>query len=315
MSLVYYFNLLIEVMLPMALLVAAGAGWRVYLGEDGVRAVRGYISTITLHLFAPALLFAAGATAKLDAQLLSVPLLVGFGILLSGFILYGLLRWLPWARSMSEPTRAGLLLCGMFGNVLFMGYPLLHYLYGTPGTQYAAFADMGASTPLLWSLGVWVATHIGAQVRDPGHPILNWLKLPPVWSFMLGLLLGQTGLPLAPLVHAARFIGQPTVPVMLLMLGLSVPWRRLVPQRMVGLVVVYKLLLLPAMVWGVARAVLGSLHPAQIGAIIESGVPTMLMILSLADRYRLDIETTALTVAWTTLLFLFTLPLWLVWLN
>ncbi|MDA8224661.1 MAG: hypothetical protein M0T86_01940, partial [Betaproteobacteria bacterium] len=94
MSLIEYLHLLLEVMLPMALLVAAGAWWRRSLGEDGVRAVRGYISSITIHLFAPALLFAAAATARLDRELLSVPLLVGSGVLLSGALLVVLLRWL-----------------------------------------------------------------------------------------------------------------------------------------------------------------------------------------------------------------------------
>jgi hypothetical protein len=45
--------------------------------------------------------------------------------------------------------------------------------------------------------------------------------------------------------------------------------------------------------------------------VIESGVPTMLMALGLADKYQLDVEAVALTIAWSTVLFLFSLPLWL----
>jgi predicted permease len=54
---------------------------------------------------------------------------------------------------------------------------------------------------------------------------------------------------------------------------------------------------------------LGQPGEAQIAAIIEAGVPTMLMALSVADRYQLDVEIVALAVAWSTVLFLFTLPL------
>lgn len=315
MSISDYIHLLTEVMFPMALLVAAGAWWRRQLGAEGVVLVRGYISTITLHLFVPALLFASAATATINEELLSVPVLVGVGVLISGGVLYLGLRLLACSTIISRPTRAGLLLCGMFGNVLFMGYPLLHYLYGDMGSQYAVFADMGASTPLLWSLGVWVASHIGGQQRETGHPLINWLKLPPVSAFFSGLLLGHAHLPITPLVHAARFIGQPTVPVMLLMLGLSIPWHKMQPNRMVAWVVVYKLILLPLMILGLARFLFGVLRPAQISAVIESGVPTMLMMLTLADRYHLDIETTALTIAWTTIGFLLTLPMWLMVLN
>ncbi len=311
MSFAYYLNLLLEVMLPMALLVTAGAWWRRSLGADGVRAVRGYISTITINLFAPALLFASAASAKINAQLLSVPLLVMLSIVVGGAGLYFLLYHSRVGAKLSAPTRAGLLLSGTFGNVLFMGYPLLYYLFGDEGGRYAAFADMGASTPLLWSLGVWMAVRLGGQSRVQGNPIKAWLLLPPVWSFMVGVAVSLSGWSVAPLIRAAHLIGQPAVPVMLLMLGLSIPWRRLVPSAAIGVVVLFKLIIMPGVVWMVAKYGLGALHNAQVGAVIETGVPTMLMALSLADRYKLDVETTALAIAWTTVMFLFTLPLWL----
>ncbi|HET9113386.1 MAG TPA: AEC family transporter [Burkholderiales bacterium] len=311
MSINYYLNLLLEVMLPMALLVLAGAWWRRSLGEDGVRAVRRYISTIAINLFAPALLFAAAASAHITAQLLSVPLLLALSIIFGGASLYLVFYQTPLGRNLSDKTKAALLLCGMFGNVLFMGYPLLHYLFGEEGGRYAAFADMGASTPLLWSLGVWIAVRSGGKTASRVNPVKAWLMLPPVWSFIVGIAVSLSGWTVTPLIHAARMIGQPTVPIMLLMLGLSIPWKRLVPGPAVWLVVAVKLLLLPMTVWLISRFWLGTLHNAQIAAVIETGVPTMLMSLSLADRYQLDVETAALTIAWTALLFLFTLPLWL----
>jgi hypothetical protein len=309
MSLAYYTQLLLEVMLPMALLVAAGGWWRRSLGAAGVPVVRGYITTITLNLFVPALLFAAAASAQITTDLLSVPLLLAMGMLVSAAVLYFLLFRTRLGHNLTAPARAGLLLCGVFGNVLFMGYPLLHFLFGNEGARYAAFADMGAATPLLWSAGVWIAVHLGGQVARQGNALKSWLMLPPVWAFLLGLLIGQSGLELKPLVNAARLIGQPTVPVMLLMLGLSIPWSRLRPTAAVLGVVAYKLILMPLLVGGIVAIWLGKPGEAQIAAIIEAGVPTMLMALSVADRYQLDVETVALAVAWSTVLFLFTLPL------
>jgi hypothetical protein len=37
----------------------------------------------------------------------------------------------------------------------------------------------------------------------------------------------------------------------------------------------------------------------------------MLMALGLADKYSLDVESVALTIAWSTVLFLISLPFWL----
>lgn len=307
----FYLDLLAQVLFPMALLIAAGAIWRSRLDDAGIRAVRGYITTVTINLFAPALLFAAAASATIDANLISVPLLVAGSMLVSGLPLYLLLFKSRLGAHLSQATRAGLLLSGVFGNVLFMGYPLLTYLYGEAGGRYAAFADMAATTPLLWSAGVWIAVRLGGQVKDAGHPIKQLFSLPPLWAFAAGALAGQLPINPQPLIHAAHFVGQPTVPVMLLMLGLSIPWSRLTPSRPVLTVVAFKLLLMPLVAFLLAQAFFPELSNAQRAAVVEAGVPTMLMAVGVADRYQLDVEKVALTVAWGTVLFLLTLPLWL----
>jgi malate permease and related proteins len=311
MSAKHYADLLVQVLFPMALLIAAGAIWRTRLNESGIRAVRGYITSITINLFAPALLFAAAASAKMDTNLLSVPALVACAMLFAGVPLYFLLFKSRAGETLSSGTRAGLLLCGTFGNVLFMGYPLLTYWYGEAGGRYAAFADMAATTPLLWSIGVWIAVRLGGQIKDAGHPLKQFLTLPPVWAFLIGLALGAMPINAEPLVLAARFIGQPSVPVMLLMLGLSIPWSRLTPSKPVLITVAFKLVWLPLVAQLLAQTFLNPLGAAQHAAVLEAGVPTMLMAVGLADRYHLDVERVALTVAWSTVLFLLTLPVWL----
>lgn len=312
MSFSAYLDLLSQVLFPMALLIAAGALWRTRLDEAGIRAVRGYITTVTINLFAPALLFAAAARAEVDWDLLSVPILVAGGMVLAALPLYLLLFKSRLGASLNPGTQAGLLLCGIFGNVLFMGYPLLTHLYGEAGGRYAAFADMAATTPLLWTVGVWIAVKLGGQTADAGHPLKQLFTLPPMWAFAAGVLAAQLPINSQPLIHAAHFVGQPTVPVMLLMLGLSIPWSRLTPSSPVLATVAFKLLLLPLLAYGLALIFFQPLSHAQRGAIIEASVPTMLMAVGLADRYGLDVEKVALTVAWSTVLFLVTLPLWLV---
>lgn len=311
MSFDFYLNLLAQVLFPMALLIAAGAIWRSRLDEAGIRAVRGYITTVAINLFAPALLFAAAASARIDANLLSVPLLLACSMLIAGLPLYALLFKTRLGTALSPGARAGLLLCGTFGNVLFMGYPLLTHLYGEAGGRYAAFADMAATTPLVWSVGVWIAVKLGGQAQEAGHPLRQLFSLPPMWAFAIGLVVAQLPFDTQPLINAARFIGQPTVPVMLLMLGLSIPWTRLAPSQPVLVTVAFKLLVMPLSAWLLAHLLFSPLDNAQHAAIIEAGVPTMLMAVGLADRYKLDVEKVALTVAWSTVLFLLSLPLWL----
>ena len=48
---------------------------------------------------------------------------------------------------------------------------------------------------------------------------------------------------------------------------------------------------------------------AQFAASIEATTPAMMSALLLADRFRLDGESAALLIGWTTILFWFSLPL------
>lgn len=311
MSSDFLIQLLLQVWLPIALLVAAGAAWVRFRPQFPAQALRVNLNRLVVDVFAPPLLFALSAQAQITPELLTVPLLTVFGIAFSFALLYPLLFHSAIGRGLSRETRAAILLAGCFGNVLFMGYPTLTFLYGDIGGSYAAFADVLASTPLVWTFGVWIATRLGHE-GGQGHSLLRtMLTLPPIWGFVLGFAVNLSGLDVAPLVKAAKFMGQATIPVMLFTLGLSIPWRDLKPTRPVLAAVAVKLLLAPILVFVLARGLFGELKPAQTAAIIEVAMPTMLMAASFADRFHLDVRAAALTASWTSLTFLVTLPLWI----
>ncbi len=304
-------NLIVEVMLPLALLVAAGGMWPLLFPALPAERLRAVLSAVVMNLYAPALMFSVAATARIDADLLAVPLLIGLGIFFTGAFLYVLLYRSPLGRRLSNRTRAALLLAGAFGNVLYLGYPVLSFLYGEAGGRYAAFADMLASSPLLWSVGVWAALRFGSdEPRSSAHVWREWLRLPLVWAFTLGIAINVTGLEIGPLVRATRFIGQATVPLMLFVLGLSISWRQLRPGGAVLGVVGVKLLAAPIVVWLLASGLAIAPQPAR-AAVIEAAMPTMLFAVIVADRFALDVRAAALVIGWSTVLFWFTLPLWL----
>ena len=64
-----------------------------------------------------------------------------------------------------------------------------------------------------------------------------------------------------------------------------------------------------------AREAFQPLADAQVAALLEVAMPTMLMAASFADRFHLDARAAALTAAWSSLLFLATLPVWIVLLR
>lgn len=315
MSADFLLQLLLQVWLPIALLVAAGGLWVRFRPQFPADALRVNLNRLVVDVFAPPLLFALSAQAEISPELLTVPALTIAGIGISFALLYPVLFHSPLGRGLRRETRAAILLAGCFGNVLFMGYPTLTFLYGDIGGSYAAFADVLASTPLVWTFGVWIATRLGHE-GGHGHSLLRtMLTLPPIWGFVLGFAVNLSGLEVAPLVKAAKFMGQATIPVMLFTLGLSIPWRDLKPTRPVLAAVAVKLMIAPILVFLLARSVFGELKPAQTAAIIEVAMPTMLMAASFADRFQLDVRAAALTASWTSLTFLVTLPAWIAFLG
>jgi len=304
-------DLLLQVWLPIAALVAAGGLWTRYRPAFPAATLRVQLNRLVVDVFAPPLFFALSAQAVITPQLLTVPLLTAAGILASAALLYLLLFHSPLGQGLSRETRAAILLAGSFANVLFMGYPTLTFLYGVQGGAYAAFADVLASTPLLWTLGVWIATRLGHEGGQGVSLFRTVLTLPPVWGFVLGFAVNFAGIDVTPLVKAAQFMGQATIPIMLFALGLSIPWGRLRAPAPVMAAVAVKLVLAPFLVWMLARALFEPLADAQMAAILEVAMPTMIMAAAFADRFQLDVRAAALTAGWSSLLFMLTLPLWI----
>ena len=315
MSADFLLQLLLQVWLPIALLVAAGGLWVRFRPQFPADTLRVNLNRLVIDVFAPPLLFALSAQATITPELLTVPALTLAGILISFALLYPLLYHSRFGHGLRRETRAAILLAGTFGNVLFMGYPTLTFLYGDIGGSYAAFADVLASTPLVWTFGVWIATRLGHEGGQGQSLLRTMLTLPPIWGFVLGFAVNLSGIDAEPLVKATKFIGQATIPIMLFTLGLSIPWRDLKPTRPVLAAVVVKLALAPLLVYGLALSTFGELRPAQVAAVLEVAMPTMLMAASFADRFQLDVRAAALTVSWTSLGFLVTLPLWIALLS
>ncbi|MEW5892756.1 MAG: AEC family transporter [Pseudomonadota bacterium] len=315
MSAEFLRQLFLQVWLPIVLLVAAGGLWARYRPEVPAAQLRVQLNRLVVDVFAPTLLFALAAQAEISWDLLTVPLLVGSGVLINGALLYLLLYHSPLGRDVRRPTRAAILLTGMFGNILFMGYPTLTFLYGDQGGSYAGFADVLAGTPLLWTLGVWIATRLGHEGNHGVSLFRIVLRLPPVWGFVLGFAVNFAGIDIVPLVKAAKFMGQATIPIMLFALGLSIPWGDLKPCRQTLAAVAVKLVVGPLAVWALARSLIGPLGDAQTAAVIETAMPTMIMAASFADRFGLDVRAAALTAAWSSVVFMLTLPLWIGFLH
>jgi hypothetical protein len=279
-------------------------------GEVG--ALRGSLNALTLNLFAPCLLFSIALKTPLSATLLTAPLLIALAVTATGLVLYFLLYVLPVFQHLSRRTRAALMLSGMFGNVFYLGYPVLTAVYGEHAGIHAALADMMASSPLLWTIGVWVALHLGKDKPESGFAFWpTFLKLPPVWAFFIGMVFNVWQVTPDLLLRTTGFVGQATIPLAMFALGLSIPWKQLKPNAAILTVSAVKLVLTPLIIFTAARAVANLDRVAANAAVIEAAMPTMLFAVLMAERFKLDLEAASLMIGVSTVLFWFTLPAWL----
>jgi len=287
-----------------------GGLWPRFFPDTPVAGACSLLNRMVMYLFLPCILFSVASSTRISAELLSVPLLVGIGSLVSGAVLYLLLYRSFVGRGLPDQTRAILVVGGMFGNTFNIGVPVLVFFFDVQATRYAVYNDMLMAMPLIWSIGVWICTRLGAH-KDASRPAV-WrimLSMPPIWAFILGLALQISGLTYAPLTAATGFIGQATIPVTLFVLGMTIPWRNLTPRLEIISVAGVKLVAMPIIVWLAARALYTPMGEAQYAAVIEGATPGMVTALLLAERFKLDSRAAALLIGWSTILFWLSLPL------
>jgi malate permease and related proteins len=126
-------------------------GKKKYLPEDSHK----YISALILRITMPFLIFSTMGNYSFTNKTLTNGLFIFvFGVV---FILFAGLIALGQCRAMGikAKTKNIYITQSMFGNVIFMAYPLLKAMYGDIGIVYAIFFNIANDT-ILWTLGVYL---------------------------------------------------------------------------------------------------------------------------------------------------------------
>jgi malate permease and related proteins len=302
-----------EVLLQAAALVLCGIVWRV-LKPSGLEAddTRRVLSSLVYGLLLPALVLKVLWTAPLGLDVLRIAALAAGGIFV-GLLLAAVVYRL-WGTP--HPAAGALLLATAFGNVTYLGLPVLESTLGHWTREVAIEYDLFASTPLLLTVGVLLAQRYGG-VHAPGKFINGLLKVPPLWAALLALLLNIMQVPVPHwLAGLLDKLASGVTPLMLIVVGLGLAWQRGWAQRLTLFVplLVVKLLLVPLLVWGLAPFV-GVQGELLTAVVLEAAMPSMVLGIVLCDRYGLDSALYAEAVTVSTALAVLTLPLWLTLLH
>jgi len=302
---------MLATLIGMATIIAVGLLWRILLGGKDAEAIRGHLAQAVYTVFLPALVLHVMWQTNISLDVLRVPVVAAVGVLLS--LLLAALIYGDGKRVGGKKAVGALLLAAAFGNVTYLGLPVLTKTFGAWSQSVAIPYDLFANTPLLFTVGVMLAGHFGSSKQKAAHPLIELLRVPALWGAIGGVLLSLFSVPMPVwLDESLAVLGAAVVPLMLLSIGMALRWQSGWMARAPVLlpVVVIQLVLMPIVVWA---ACIGVGMPEKLLAptVIEGAMPCMVLGLVICDRFRLDSSLYAEAVTLTTVLSMLTLPLWL----
>jgi predicted permease len=301
-----------EVILQMTGLLACGVVWRV-LKPAGLdyKQTRTVLTSLVYYLLLPALVLSVLWQAKLGHNSILISLAAAAGVIA------GLLLSVFTCRICnSQAAQTGaIILAVAFPNVTYMGLPVMEATFGAWARSVAIQYDLFACTPLLFTLGILIAGRLGKADKQRS-PLSELLRIPALWAAAVAVLLNILGVPLPSLIKGwLQLLDRGVVPLMLFSIGLSLEWQQTRLNQLPRLLplIALRLFIVPLIVLGVV-ALLGLTGEWRAAIVMEAAMPSMVLGIVICDRFNLDVSLYASAVTITTLLSLFTLPLWYRWL-
>ena len=304
---------MLDVIIQMAGLILCGVLWR-QLKPAGLQPAetRKVLTNLVYYLLLPALVLSVLWRAQIGASSLHIAGLAALGVFAG--IALGLLSCRACKNSRAEA--GAIILAIAFPNVTYLGLPVLEATFGPENLVWsrsiAIQYDLFANTPLLFTVGILLASRFGDNPSNKVSWYRELVKIPALWAAGVAVLLNIADIPMPELIRGfLSLLDRGVVPLMLFSIGLSLTWSqdrwRTLPSLIP--VIIFSLLLIPAIVYMVAGTldVTGNLRAA---IVLEAAMPSMVLGIVICDRYNLDATLYAAAVTVTTALSMITLPLW-----
>lgn len=272
------------------------------------------LSDIIFSVTLPFLVFTSVASIKISPALMSNALLVffcGFAVI---FSLYGMSLVSAFLLKLDKENQVVHSLHTMFGNTIFLGYPLIKGLYGEEGLFYAIIFQL-ASDIVMWTFGIFLLTG-KKEASLVSH--LKSLINPNTIAFAAGLVMMALSVELPYVLYVSlSSLGQTTVPLSMVFVGgmlAGINIRKTFSHRYVFGLSFNKMLIAPVfmlvMLYFFNKLIHFSMTRLAISVIVmQVATPAMVTIVILCRNYqRNEIHATE-NVYVSTLLSLVTLPL------
>ena len=295
---------MVEVMMTLFAIVIVGwvAGRLGYMGGEFDKK----LSSLVINFTCPALILSSAMTGELPDRRLILPLLAisAFTYVLLTGVAFLLPRFLT--RKKEDEGIVGFAL--MFGNVGFMGYPVVASIFGHQAVFYAAVLIV-VNTFAVFTIGTIL---ILGDLGDGKHFQKKVLYSTPMFSAYLAMLIVALGIDGIPgiISQPLTMIGNITVPAALLIVGSSMSQlsaRTVLGNTTVYATTVFRLLLIPVGLYYLCSALGFDSYVVNINTIVLA-MPVATYGTILCLKYNRDTTLMTEVTLITTLLSMFTIP-------
>ncbi len=245
--------------------------------------------------------------------------LIPYALAPAASVLAAMLLAIAAARVLGMPKSRRSVFAASFScsNTIFIGLPVNLALFGTESLPLALLYYMG-NTTVFWTLGNYLLASDapGGGERAPVLSLTTAKRIfsPPLLGFAAGLLLLALGVRIPPLIGiAASQLGGMTTSLSIICIGIAMCRTGLANIRVtrdVGLVALGRFVVSPLIL-------LGALHFFPVPELmrnvflIQASLPPMSGISVLAIQYRMDAGFAAVSLSFTTLCSLITVPVFM----
>lgn len=241
---------------------------------------------------------------------------LGLGFLTLGFglglhIFMAIPAFFAFSRFRNLDERKLSEFASVFGNVGFIGIPILESLFGDKGAFMGIFFNVSFQL-MIWTWGIMILARKREDIKiTPKKVLINFGTIPSLIGIILFLLKGIDWFYIPqPLVLSASYITALCTPISTLIIGALLAtrtWKQILGSGKIYYVCVVKLLLMPVLVCALMR-LLGCSADWILFAAAVTSMPSATTVSMLAELYDISPGYSAQVVGTTSLLSIATMP-------
>jgi hypothetical protein len=240
-------------------------------------------------------------------------LLFPIGVAWIGFVVSFLLfHFLGKKYGWSKKLTGCLILTAGLGNTSFLGFPIIEALYGQEGMKTAILVDQPGTFVVLSTLGILVATMYSKGEPNGFHIFKKIMLFPPFITFILACLMNVFNFDFHEWIQfILQKVGSGVTPLALVSVGLQLRFEsRSQHWRFLGLGLLYKLILTPALIYVLYVLILNQNARAMEVAIMESAMAPMITASILATTHGLKPRLSSMMIGFGIPISFITLAFW-----